>query len=106
MKKELKEVNKWFLVVCGAVILSVVVMVVFVLVNDGDNSKQLVCQSNEGNITLVYDNNTVVGFTASTYTYDLLSEKERAEEMGVEKYIDEFASIFNTNTMGTCTKEK
>lgn len=96
--------KKMFLVGCGVVILAVVLMVVLVLVNNGNNAKELVCQSNNGNITLTYNKDTIVGYTSNGYTYDLLSEKTRAEQMGVDKYIEEFSNTFNTNTLGTCTK--
>lgn len=104
MKEIFKEVNKWFLVGCCIVILAVVVMVIFVLIKD-NGPKQLVCESNNGNITLFYNNNTIEGYTSNGYTYDLLSEQSRAEQVGIDKYIEEYASIFNTNTSGTCTFE-
>ena len=55
MIESFKEVNKLFLVGCGIVILAVIAMVVMVLVNDGNKNKQLVCQSNSGNITIFYN---------------------------------------------------
>ena len=105
MKEKFKEVNKWFLVGCGVVILSVIVMVVMVLVNNGNENKQLVCQSAFSNITIFYNDNTIDGYTTNGYTYDLLSEQSRAEQMGIEKYIEQYASDFNRSTMGTCTIE-
>lgn len=95
--------KKIFLIGCGLVILSVIVMVVLVLTNNNGN-KELVCQSNMGNITLTYNSATIVGYTAKDYSYDLLAEKQRAEEIGINKYIDEFSNTFNTNTFGTCNK--
>ena len=55
--------KKIFLIGCGLVILSVIVMVVLVLTNNNGN-KELVCQSNMGNITLTYNSATIVGYTA------------------------------------------
>lgn len=100
----MKDMRKLFLIGCGVVILSVVIMVVVVLVNGSNASKELVCTSNNGNITLFYNKTGVVGYTANGYTYDLLSERERADQIGVSKYIEEFSNTFNTNTFGTCTK--
>ncbi len=105
MKENFKEVNKWFLVVCGIVILSVIIMVVIVLVGGGDKNKQLVCQSAFSSITIFYNKDTIHGYTSNGYTFDLLSEQSRAEQIGVDKYIEEYASVFNTNTLGTCTIE-
>jgi len=103
MKNGFKEVNKLFLVGCGIVILSVVVMVIMVVANNGNKNKQLVCQSNSGNITLFYNNNNIEGYTTKGYSYDLLSEQGRVEEIGIDKYIEEYGDTFNTNTLGTCT---
>ena len=106
MKESLKEVNKWFLVGCGIVILSVIAMVVMVLVNGGNKNKQLVCQSNNGNITIFYNKNTVDGYTSDGYQYDLLNEQSRAEQIGVDAYIKEYSGFFSADTMGTCTIQK
>lgn len=96
--------KKMFLIGCGVVILSVVVMVVLVLTNNNNGNMDLVCQSNMGNITITYNNATIVGYEANGYSYDLSSEQVRAQEIGIKKYIDEFSNTFNTNTFGTCTK--
>jgi len=72
---ESKNMKILFLVGCGVVILSVVIMVVFVLINSGNASKELVCTSNLGNITITYSSETIVGYTSNGYDYDLLSEK-------------------------------
>lgn len=106
MKENFKQVNKWFLVGCGIVILAVIVMVILVLFNGGNKNKQLVCQSTFSNITIFYNDNTIDGYTTKGYTYDLLSEQSKAEQMGVDKYIEQYASEFNRSTMGTCTIEK
>ena len=95
--------KKIFLIGCGVVILSVIVMVVLVLTSDKGN-KELVCTSSTANITLTYNNATIVGYTSKNYTYDLLAEKSRAEQIGMNKYIEEISNTFNTNTFGTCTK--
>ena len=106
MKESFKEVNKWFLVGCGIVILAVIAMVVMVLVSDGNKGKQLVCQSNNGNITLYYNSETVNGYTSNGYSFDLLSEQSRAEQMGVDAYIKEYSGFFAANNNGTCTIQK
>lgn len=95
--------KKIFLIGCSVVILSVVVMVVLVLTNKNSN-KELVCVSNYGNVTITYNSATIVGYTSKGYSYDLLSEKSRAEQIGMNRYIEEFSNTFNTNTFGTCTK--
>jgi len=106
MGKGLKEVNIWFLIGCGIVMLSVVVMIVLIAVNGiGNNTKQLVCKSNNGNITLTYDENSIIGYTSSGYSFDLLLEQGRFSQLGMDRYIEEYSNTFNTNTFGTCTIE-
>jgi len=96
--------KKIFLVIAAFIVLAVVIMVIFTLFNK-DTTKELVCKSNNGNITLYYDNNRISGYTANGYTYDLLSESEHAMEIGIEKYMQEFSTIFINNTAGTCVEE-
>ena len=106
MKENFKQVNKWFLVGCGIVILAVIAMVIMVLINGGNKNKELVCKSAFSSITIYYNKNTIDGYTTNGYTYNLLSEQSKAEQMGVDKYIEEYASTFNRDTMGTCTIQK
>ena len=105
MRENFKQVNKWFLVGCGIVILSVIVMVVLVLFNGESKNKQLVCQSTFSNITIFYNNNNIEGYTTNGYSYDLLTEQRLADEKGIDKYIEDYSSTFSRNTMGTCTIE-
>lgn len=97
------KTKKIFLAVCIFVVLLVVGLVVYITV-DKDNSKELVCTSNAGNITIYYDNITVIGYTQNGYDYSLLSEKSRAETIGIDKYIEEFTDTFVSATNGTCKK--
>lgn len=96
--------KKLYLIGCAVVILAVIILNVVILINNNNGSKELVCQSDNGNITITYDGDTIIGYTSNGYTYDLLSEKSRAEQIGINKYLEEFSNTFNTNTLGTCTK--
>ena len=87
-------------VVLGLVVLGVAIFFIFSLL-----SKDMVCKSPEGNITLMYSDKAIVGYTASGgLTYDLETQQKYAEEIGVEAYLDEFAEWFRTNTSGTCKR--
>lgn len=97
------KTKKIFLAVCIFVVLLVIGLVVYITVNKG-NSKELVCTSNAGNITIYYDKSTVIGYTQNGYDYSLLSEKSRAETIGIDKYIEEFTNTFVSATNGTCKK--
>ncbi len=65
-------------------------------------SKKLVCKSSEGNITIMYNDKTIKGYTANGLSYDLDGQKKYAEQVGIDAYIKEFANWFKTNTTGSC----
>ena len=44
-------------------------------------SKKMVCKSEEGNITLMYNDKTIKGYTAKNITYDLVTQKQYAEKI-------------------------
>ena len=67
-------------------------------------TKKMVCKSNEGDITLVYNNKTIVGYTALGMGYDFDEQKAIAEKIGIEAYLDEFDAWFTTNTTGKCSR--
>jgi len=54
MKENFKQVNKWFLVGCGIVILAVIVMVILVLFNGGNKNKQLVVDIANGSTRVTF----------------------------------------------------
>lgn len=85
-------------------ILIIVGVFIFFIVYVSSNSKKLVCKSNEGNITILYNDETITGYTANGMTYDLDTQKQYAEQVGIDVYLDEFSNWFSTNTTGTCTK--
>lgn len=70
-----------------------------------DSSNKFVCTSKEGNITLMYNDEEILGYTASGITYDLDQQKEYSKQVGVEAYLEEFNDWFEKNTSGTCVKE-
>lgn len=97
------KAKKIFLAVCIVVVLLVIALVVYITI-DGNKTKELVCTSNAGNVTIYYDSTTVIGYTQNGYDYSLLSEKSRAETIGIEKYIEEFSNTFVSTTNGACKK--
>lgn len=66
-------------------------------------SKKLVCKSNEGNITIMYNDSNIVGYTSNGITYDLDNQKAYAERIGIDAYIIEFSNWFSSNTTGSCS---
>lgn len=70
-------------------------------------SNKLICESNEGNITIYYNDTGIVGYNANGLSYDLDGQKAYATKVGINAYLTEFESWFTTNTTCSCTiKEK
>ena len=67
-------------------------------------SSKLTCKSNEGNITIMYNDKTLTGYTANGISYDLDEQKKLAEQIGVDSYLEEFSTWFQNNTTGSCSK--
>ena len=98
---------------CGKIILIVVIIfVLFIAIIFGiafyiaANSNQLVCTSEQGEIIILYDDEGLTGYsTSGSLTYDYEGQKEKAKEMGVNEYINQFKSYFESNYSGTCTQK-
>lgn len=95
---------KKVLTVIGGLFLGLVIVVAIILIVTSLTSKKLVCKSNEGNITIMYNDKTITGYTAKGITYDMDGQKQIAEQIEIESYITQFESWFKTNTTGSCTK--
>lgn len=98
------EFMKKILMVFGGIALAIIVFVVAIFMIVSFTSKKLVCKSAEGNITIMYNDETITGYTASGITYDLDGQKQIAERIGIESYLEQFSTWFKTNTTGTCKK--
>ena len=95
---------KKVLMIIGGIFIFIIVMVVLIFCLVSANSKKMVCKSNEGNITIMYNDKTITGYTAVGFSYDLDGQKAYAEKIGVDKYLKEFSTWFSKNTTGKCTK--
>lgn len=95
---------KKILTIIGAIVVGIVVIAVAIFAFTSLTSKKLVCKSNEGNITIMYDDNTIKGYTATNMSYDLDTQKQLAEQIGIESYLDQFETWFTTNTTGSCER--
>jgi len=92
---------KKVLIIIGSVLL--IMIIIFVIVFRTSN--KLVCKSKEGNITIMYNDKNIVGYSANGIKYDFEGQKKVAEKIGVEAYMEQFSNWFSTNTTGTCVKE-
>lgn len=95
---------KKVLMIIGGIVVFIVILFIVIFGITSMTSKKLVCKSKEGNITLMYNDKTITGYTASGMSYDLNSQKKYAEQIGVDSYLKEFSKWFSTNTTGKCTK--
>lgn len=85
-----------------ALVLFVVTLIVIGLIN----RKEIACTSSRGNITLNYNNKKVIGYTADGVEFDLKSQQEYSEEIGIDSYISEFEEWFKSNTDdGVCERK-
>lgn len=94
---------KKVLMIIGGVIVAVIVIFVIIFTFVSGTSNKLICKSDKGNITIMYNDDTITGYTAKNMEYDLDGQKEIANNIGIEKYIDQFDEWFETNIGGTCT---
>lgn len=95
---------KKILMIIGGVVVGIIVFVVAIFFIVSSTSNKLVCESNEGNITIMYNDETITGYTAKGLSYDLDAQKEYAEKIGIDAYLDEFSTWFSSNTTGSCSK--
>ena len=97
---------KIVLMVIGGIVVFVGVLLFIIFTFVSSSSDKLVCESKEGDITLMYNDKEIVGYTAKNITYDMEQQKKYAEEVGIDSYMDEFTAWFESNTSGTCKKEE
>lgn len=100
--KEEGNVMKKVLMVIGGIVVALVVIIVIIFIFTSMTSEKLVCKSEEGNITIMYNDKTITGYTANGISYDLDGQKEYAEQIGIDAYIEEFSQYFSNNTTGSC----
>ena len=93
---------KKILMVIGGIVVGILVLGVVIFGVTSLTSKKLVCKSNEGNITIMYNNKTITGYTANGISYDLDNQKKYAEQIGIDAYMKEFSTWFSSNTTGSC----
>ncbi len=100
-----KSPLKIVLIALGAFAAVGVLVVCLVLFGVIGGSKKLVCTSEQGNITLMYNDNQILGYTSKGISYDLEGQKAIAKEKGIEEYLTEFETWFTTNTTGVCVRK-
>lgn len=100
MKTLMKIVGIFF----GIIILIVVITILGILITSA-SSKKLVCTSNEGNITIMYNDSELKGYTAKGLEFDFDEQKNIADDLGIDAYLEQFDSWFQENTSGACEQK-
>lgn len=67
-------------------------------------SHKMKCKSSVGDITIMYNDEKITGYTAVGMTYDMDAQNKIAERYGIEAYLDEFSDWFAEHTDGTCKR--
>lgn len=100
VKSNAKKIAITIGIIAGVIVIGIVLLIVFVFTS----SKKLVCTSDKGDITLYYNDSSLVGYKTKNLSYDFDNQKELAKEMGIDKYIDAFEQDFEAN-YGTCERK-
>ena len=72
---------KKILMILGGIFLFIILAFIVAFLIISFTTNKLVCESNEGNITIMYTDKTISGYTASGLLYNLEDQKEYAEEL-------------------------
>ena len=100
VKKE--KSNLPVVIVLTFILLLVLGYIIFIIYNTA--SRKMVCESKQGDITIIYNKKSVTGYKSSSITYNIYEQREYADEIGIENYLDEFSKWFNENTNGVCKR--
>ena len=75
---------KKVLMVIGGIVVALVVLIGAAFLYVSLTSEKLVCESDHGKITIMCNDKTIKGYTASSYSYDLDRQREYAEQIGID----------------------
>lgn len=90
--------------IIGGIVLGFVVLGCAIFAIVSMTSHKMKCESSAGNITIMYNDEKITGYTAAGMSYDMDAQGKYAEQIGIEKYLDEFSSWFAQHTDGTCKR--
>ena len=67
---------KKILMIIGGFVVGIIILGVIVFSAISATSKKILCKSDEGNITIMYNDKTITGYTANGISYDYDGQKE------------------------------
>ncbi len=95
---------KKVLIIIGGIVLGFVALGCAIFAIVSLSSHKMKCESSAGNITIMYNDEKITGYTATGMSYDLETQGEYAKEVGIENYLTEFNDWFEKHTDGTCKR--
>ena len=95
---------KKVLMIIGGVVLGFVALGVAIFAIVSLTSNKLKCKSSVGDITIMYNDEKITGYTATGMTYDMDAQNKIVEQYGIEKHLDEFSKWYAEHTDGTCER--
>lgn len=66
---------KKILMIIGGFVVGIIILGIIVFSVISATSKKMVCKSDKGNITIMYNNKTITGYTANGISYDYDGQK-------------------------------
>lgn len=99
-----KETKRKLLIASISILVAFISLIVILIVMITPNSSynKLICESDQGSITIIYDDKDLKDYKNKGIDYDFESHKNLAKEVGVNKYITDFMQWFGNNTTGEC----
>ncbi len=82
--KYLMRRNEKVLTIIGGIVVALVVLIGAAFLYVSLTFEKLVCESDHGKITIMCNDKTIKGYTASSYSYDLDRQREYAEQIGID----------------------
>lgn len=96
---------KKVLMIIGGVLLGLVTLGCAIFAIVSLTSHKLRCESSRGDITIMYNDDSITGYNANGISYDMDEANIYVKSIGgIENYLVEFNDWFVENTSGTCEK--
>ena len=97
---------KKILMIIGGIMVALVLIVGGIFLFNSFTYKKLACKSSDGDITIMYNDKKITGYTAVNASYDREEQQKVVDRVGIEAYLDEFEQWFKKNTSdGTCERK-
>ena len=100
--KKKKKIPVKLLAIIGMIIIGIIILIVILVSKMSPNSNKLICEAKEGNITIMYDENGIIGYKSRGILYNLEAQQKYAKEIGIDSYLKVFSKWYEEHTSGEC----